>query len=110
PELLRNFNEFRRANRDPRYTFQALQDVKRYIDVDTSNLVTNAVRKGMDSMRGLINAADPNDVRRTSRGVTQWIQNQLDAPLGQKWAGLDGFQFTENWMKVSAFTTRRRTL
>jgi hypothetical protein len=39
--------------------------------------------------------------------ITGLIADQLQAPLGQKWAGLEGFQFVEKWMRTAAFKAER---
>lgn len=110
PEMLRSWQQFQRASKDPAYVFQELDDLKRFIAVNRTTLVDSSVEKSLTALQGVVNAQDSNALRRTFNGVVQAIQGQLDAPLGQRWAGLDGFQFVENLMKVSAFTARRKRL
>lgn len=110
PEILTSWREFQKASKDPSYVFGALDDLKRYIGVNRTTLVDAAVEKSLSSLQGIVNATDTHALRRTFNGVAEAIQQQLDAPLGQKWAGLDGFQFVENLMKVSAFSASRKRM
>lgn len=110
PEILTSWREFQKASKDPSYVFGALDDLKRYVGVNRTTLVDSAVEKSLTALQGIVNATDTHALRRTFNGVAEAIQQQLDAPLGQKWAGLDGFQFVENLMKVSAFSARRKRM
>lgn len=106
-ELGRTFREFRKASQDPNYVFQALDDLKRWVSIDDTTLIDANIEQ---VFKKLGRDMDANSVQSMFDEFTRFFQGQLDAPLGQKWAGLDGFQFVENWMKVSAFQARRAQL
>lgn len=104
-----NYREFQKASRDPNYTFRALDDLKQHIGIDDTSLVHADIERAFRTVKAAPELGTQG-LRKVFEDTTNVIQGQLNAPLGQKWAGLDGFQFAENWMKVSAFTARRRTL
>lgn len=110
PEIMTSWRQFQKASANPAYVFRELDDLKRYIGVDRTSLVDASIEKSITALRGVINAQDTSDLRRTFNGLVEAVQGQLDAPLGQRWAGLDGFQFIENLMKVSAFSAQRKRL
>lgn len=108
-ELGDTVREFRHASQDVKYTFRALEDLKRQISIDDTTLVTQDIEDLFRSA-GITQDFTAEGIQGAFDRITGWFQKQLDAPLGQKWAGLDGFQFVENWMKVSAFKAHRRRL
>ena len=105
--MAQTMNEFRRASSDPNYTFEALESLKRYISLDDTSLVGNNIRKVIEKHGRQGAGVGPARAQRMFNELTDAIQSQLDAPLGQKWAGLEGFQFAENLMKLSVFSSER---
>jgi len=110
PAMVRQFRAFGRASSDPTYIHDVLDDLRRYIDIDRTTLVGADIERLSRNLRDLGAATEDAVWRRAFNDTVTTIQNQLDAPLGIKWAGLDGFQFTENLMKVSVFDAQRRML
>ena len=108
-ELGGTYREFRRASADPNYVFRDLDDLRNYIPVNDTTLVSENVEQAFSRL-DVAPDLNPAGARALFDDVTQAIQNQLQAPLGQRWLGLDGFQFVENWLKVAAFRARRNQL
>ena len=81
--------------------------LREYIALDNGSLVTQGYEKALN-LRKLSEAGiEGGGLSTLFDRVTGFIGDQLQAPLGQKWAGLEGFQFAENWLKVSAFKAER---
>lgn len=108
-EMAGSYTEFRRASASPSYRFNDLEDLRNYVPVNDTTLVSANVE---DAFSRIASAPDldPQGARALFDNFTNAVQKQLDAPLGQRWAGLDGFQFVENWLKVAAYRARRNQL
>lgn len=108
-ELADSFKSFRRASKDVNFSFDELDDLKRWQAVDDQTLIDANIDEVL-RRAGATRDMGPQGIQRVFDEATRRFQGVLDAPLGQQWAGLEGFQFVENWMKVSAFKAQRRIL
>lgn len=81
--------------------------LREHLDIDMTGLVNN---NQMDDLMRLVTAEagmGPEGMRRIMDNAATWYEEFLQRPgIGKfraAWAGLEGFQFTENWFKVAAF-------
>lgn len=81
--------------------------LREYIDLGTSSLIAQGFEKDLNLRKLKEAGIEGGSAKGLFDRVTGFIGEQLQAPLGQKWAGLEGFQFVENLMKVSAFRAER---
>lgn len=102
--------DFWRASKDPKYSFDDLDELKQHIALNDISMVSQDIAKNMKSAEMLGRGVGLEAFESKFDNVMSAVEQQLRGPLGQRWAGLDGFQFVENWMKVAAFRARKQQL
>jgi hypothetical protein len=80
--------------------------LRQHVPIDFTSLPTQDIERGFDAMRKMQSGITPGGLRGFLSDLQMSYQKQLEAPFGAKWAGLEGFQFTEKWIKLSVFRTQ----
>jgi len=84
-----------------------MRALRRHGDVEVSGLVSADFHKDFSRLLRTEAGFGPEGIRALFDKVTSWYEDFLQRPgIGRfrvKFAGLEGFQFTENWFKVAAF-------
>lgn len=92
--------------------YDVYNDLTKHIGVQETSAVTQNVAAGFERLRLHETGMEPSAVRQGLQKFTEWFEDRLRQPLGEAtwWAGLDGFQFAEKWLKTAAFKAERDRL
>ena len=90
--------------------YWVLDRLAQAFDVNESSLVGQNLMKEFDRLKFNEAGLNQGGVRQFFDQMATWAEDQLRSPgVGKarvRWLGLDGFQFSERWMKVAAFDAR----
>lgn len=95
-----------------KYTGKDMHDpmidlLKEHVSLNLSSQITQLFARDLGRFRLEKAGLEKEGFQQLVQRFSDFYKNQLNAPgIGDfrlKWAGLEGFQWVENWMKVSAF-------
>lgn len=84
-----------------------LKRLKEFIAVEDANMAAQGMMQNTARLKLAEGGMTKGKVGEAFDHLTGFINEQLQAPLGQKWAGLEGFAFVEKWMRTAAFKAER---
>lgn len=90
--------------------YDIYQMLTQHIGVQETSAVTQNVADTFDKLRLREIGMGLTDAEKGLHGLRDFFEGQLRSPLGAWWAGLDGFQFVEKWLKTATFKTERERL
>lgn len=94
--------------------YGVLDTLAKYFDVDEATLIGQNFVKEFKNLEMTAAGVGPEGVRKFLGQFADFVEAQLQRPgVGNartRWLGLDGFQFVERWLKVSAFDAQKRKL
>lgn len=80
-----------------------LDEVRKNLDLDVTSLMGNADLDDLTRLVRIEAGMGPQGLRGFLDDLAGRYEKFLQRPFGIRWAGLEGFQFTENWFKVAAY-------
>jgi hypothetical protein len=84
-----------------------LARLKDFIAVDDASITANNMVRDTQRLKLAESGMRSGSLNDAFDNITGLIGDQLQAPLGQRWAGLEGFQFVEKWMRTAAFKAEK---
>jgi len=100
--LARNFGKLRKYTADSTHD-DMIDLLKENVNLNLGSQVTQLFAKNMRDIRLEKIGLEPEGFGKVVEQLSGFFEGQLRKPLGQAWAGLEGFQWAENWLKVTAF-------
>jgi len=85
--------------------YDVLKRLRDHISIDDSSQVTQDATSLFADIRLEEAGLGAQGLRGIFEKIGNKVAEQLQAPFGQRWAGLSGFQFVEKWMKTAVFKT-----
>lgn len=84
-----------------------LKQLRTMVAVEEGNRASQDAVRHTERLKLAETGATGGKLQNAFDTLTGFVSEQLNAPLGQKWAGLSGFQFVEKWLRTSAFKAER---
>lgn len=86
---------------------EELKRLKDFTAVEDASMAANNMVRDTGRLKLVESGVRGGSLNEAFDNITGFIGEQLQAPLGQRWAGLDGFQFVEKWMRTAAFKAEK---
>lgn len=103
-QMARTLKDFAKASRDPSYSFDDLDELRSVVPLEISQLSdAHIIRDQIKELTLEESGLGSGVLRRNVDKLIGTLEGFIQRPLGPLPVGLQAFQFTESWMKVSAY-------